>query len=136
MISCRQLNLRRLSAAMIMQRQESEVSEKSSARSEMTDAVIDEMSEIVREAMGCCPAWSIKERMAYAARALGIEFRRVRGLYYKEARAILAHEADRLRAWRHDYIAREAAAAKLRLTILEERQKALKEKKDAMDMAR
>jgi hypothetical protein len=120
-----------------MQPTESKVAENRNAHVANYDALADEMSEIVREAMQPWgPGDSTKAALVRAHRALGISFRRARSFYYHEPVALLAQEADRLRAWRRDYVAREVAAAEIRLTLLRERQQALKETKDALGLAR
>jgi hypothetical protein len=58
-----------------------------------------EMAEIVRlaAALGAQPGESAKAAMRRAARVLGLGHRRIKGLWYGEARLITAEEADALR---------------------------------------
>ncbi len=95
------------------------MSDRSSEGSHMTDMVMDEMNLIVREAMApWAPGDSIKAGLNRAAAKLKMEHRRVRGIYYREARAILAHEADKLRAWHREQCDRELEWLEQRKTEL------------------
>jgi hypothetical protein len=71
------------------------------------DAVATELSGIVRCAAGDVrPGDSISTLIVRAARALGLECGRAKRLWYRELRVIPAHEADNLRAWHRQHLAR------------------------------
>jgi len=64
------------------------------------DAIADEMQMIVRDAASPFSAGdTIGRQIERAARILGMTPGKCKRLWYREDRAILAWEADRLRAW-------------------------------------
>ena len=95
----------------------------------MPDAITAEMAEITRAAMSPWrPGDSVKAALVRAHRKLGISFRRARSFYYQEPVAVLAHEADRLRAWYRAHNEQEAEWHDLRAAELRARAKILEER--------
>jgi hypothetical protein len=98
-------------------------------------SVAIEMSGIVREAsQPCAPGESVKALIRRAAIRLGLPHRRARALWYAEARAIRAEEADRLRAAQAALLADRARRLQAELALLHSRLAAL-EDADAGDAA-
>ncbi|MGI4945140.1 MAG: hypothetical protein ACRYHQ_32025 [Janthinobacterium lividum] len=71
-------------------------------------AIAAEMSDLVRLAGGGRPGDSVGLLIRNASRALGIPHGRIRRLWYELAAVVPAQEADHLRAWRREHLARTA----------------------------
>lgn len=83
-------------------------------------AISHEMQTIIRTAAEPWAAGdSIKAAIDRAARRTGLNFRRVRTLWYCQTTAIAAVEADTLRAWHRGWLAKEHARLTARLAELE-----------------
>ena len=79
--------------------QASEISETESETSDFSpEAVQDEIAGLLRRLSLSERFQSVKGRIRRASRLTGLSFSRVRSLWYGEARSILAHEADLIRA--------------------------------------
>lgn len=82
--------------------------------------IASEMQGIIRTA---AEPWiagdSIKAAIDRAARRTGLNFRRVRTLWYCQTTAIAAVEADTLRAWHRNWLAKEHSRLTARLAELE-----------------
>jgi len=75
----------------------------------MSCAVGDEMQRLVREAaLPAQPGDSVKAQIGRAARRLGLPFGRTRSHWYGLARAVLAEEAEMLRARRRQLMIERA----------------------------
>jgi hypothetical protein len=102
----------------------------------MTSAIA-EMSEIVRAAAEPWSAGdSVKAGINRASRRLGISPRRAITFWYGRQCAVLAHEADRLRAWHADWCRREIERHKREIEELQARDAALGERLHALATAR
>ena len=115
--------------------------EKSSKGVRVAETLAAEMQEIVAAAMEpWAPGDKMKAGLNRAHRALssaaGLSFRRVKSIHYGEPVAILAHEADRLRAWHRRHCEQEAARLRARLAEIQARQAALRERMDGLALAR
>ena len=71
-------------------------------------AVASEMAGIVRCAGGGRPGDSVALLIRNASRALALDHGRIRRLWYELAAVIPAQEADHLRAWHRQHLARRA----------------------------
>jgi hypothetical protein len=91
-------------------------------------AIASEMSGIVRHAGAGRPGDSIALLIRNAARALGIPHGRIRRLWYENAQVITALEADRLRAWHRQHLARRADRLNAELAELQRQAAALEER--------
>lgn len=111
--------------------------DKASKVANVTDAITAEMAEITQAAMAPWrPGDKVKGALLRAHRELGISFRRARSFYYREPVAVLAHEADRLRAWHGDWCRREIERHKREIEELQARDTALGERLHALAIAR
>ncbi len=85
-------------------------------------AIAAEMSAVVRLAGGERPGDSVALLIRNASRALRMEHGRVRRLWYELAAVIPAQEADHLRAWHRDWLARRADRLNAELAELQAQQ--------------
>ncbi len=88
-------------------------------------AIAAEMSAIVRYAGGGAPGDSVGLLIRNASRALRMEHGRIRRLWYELAAVIPAQEADHLRAWHRDWIARKADRLNAELAVMQAQMAAL-----------
>lgn len=73
--------------------------------------LLTEMREIARLAADPPrPGESVKSQINRASRALGLPARRTETFWYARAHRVLAEEADRMRAWRRDWMERRRQA--------------------------
>ena len=85
-----------------------------------SSTLMNEMQTIVRQAAEPYRAGeSIKAQINRAADALGLSTRRTRSFWYADAAAVLAEEADRLRAWHARWVASEVTRLRARAAELE-----------------
>lgn len=86
------------------------------------EQVMAEMSGVLHDAAGDVrPGDSIQTLITRAARALGIDCGRAKRLWYREVKVIPAHEADNLRAWHRQHLARRADRLNAELALLQAR---------------
>ena len=101
----------------------------------MTDTVA-EMSHIVRAlSEPWQPGDSVKAAINRVSRLTELGTTRLTTFWYSRPCAVLAGEADHLRALYSQHLEREITRSALRLALLRERQEALKEKQNAVVVA-
>ncbi|WP_194285592.1 hypothetical protein [Komagataeibacter medellinensis] len=101
----------------------SEMSEKSCTIGEKNvpsaESVAIEMQSIVRDAAKpLLPGDTIGRQIERAARVLGMATGKCKRLWYREDKAILAHEADGLRAWHAQWQERQIRRLDHELNLL------------------
>jgi len=94
----------------------------------MTDAVIQEFSEIVEQTVDACArrCRSIKAATFEAARILGLTERRVRAIRHREIRSVTASEWLGVRARFAVYLEAEARRQAAEVVLLQARVEALR----------
>jgi len=81
----------------------------------MAEALVQAAAEALREAFPPREGENVKSRIARAARALGVRYRRARALWYAEARRVEVHEWEAIKDARAETMAQRVARLRAQL---------------------